>query len=52
MDKKKEGEESGMCGKATKGTAREEAGIPCKGKSAGRREEAKKSRRKRSGARG
>jgi len=34
------------CGKATKGTARGEAGVSRKGKSIGRREEAEKSRRR------
>ena len=28
--------ESGACGNATKGAAREEAGVPCKGKSTGK----------------
>jgi len=36
VDEKGEG---GMCGKATKGTAKEEAGMPCKGKSIGKKVE-------------
>jgi len=42
----------GMCGKATKGITREEAGASHKGKSTGRREEAEESRRGRSGVHG
>jgi len=41
-----------VCGKAIKGTAREEAGMPCKGKGTGRRKEVEKSRGERSGMRG
>jgi len=40
------------CVKATKGAAKGEAGIPCKGKSAGKGEEVEESRERRSGARG
>jgi len=43
----KEGED-GACGKATKGTAGKEAGMPYKGKSVGRRKETKESGRERS----
>ena len=39
----------GACGKATKGAAGEEAGVPCKEKSAGRRKEVEESRRERGG---
>jgi len=41
---KKEG--GSACGKATKGAAEEEAGVPCKGKSVGRRKKVEESRRK------
>jgi len=40
----------GICGKATKGTARKETGMPCKGKSTGKGEEVKESRERRDGA--
>ena len=39
MDKEEEGREGGTCGNATKGVAREEAGVPCKGRSAGKKVE-------------
>jgi len=42
-----EGKKGDMCSKVTKGTAREKAGVSCKGKSAG--EEVEESRRKRDG---
>jgi len=42
-----EEEKGSMCGKATKGAAREEACAPCKGKSIGKGEEVEESRRKR-----
>jgi len=37
------------CGKATKGTARGEASVPCKEKSIGKEEEVEESRGKRGG---
>jgi len=42
-----EGKKGDVCGKATKGTAREEASMSCKGKSVGK--EVEESRRKRGG---
>ena len=42
-----EEEKGSICGKTTKGAAREEACAPCKGKSIGKGEEVEESRRKR-----
>jgi len=47
-----EEEKGSTCGKATKGAAKEEAGVPCKGKSVAKGEEVEESRRKRGGAHG
>jgi len=47
----KEGK-GGACGKATKSTPTEGTGMPCKGKSAGRRKKVEESRGKGGGMRG
>jgi len=39
-------EKGGMCSEAAKGTPTEEAGMPCKGKSAGRRKKVEDKERK------
>jgi len=52
VDNKEKGREGSVCGKAAKGAAREEASVPCKGKSAGRRKEVEESGRKQSGTHG
>ena len=45
-------EQSGTQARDSRGAAREEASVPCKGKSAGRRKEVEESRRKQSGTHG
>jgi len=49
IDEEEEGGEGNVHGKTTKGAARRKAGIPHKGKSAGKGKEAKESRERRSG---
>ena len=47
-----EEEKGSACGKATKGTPTEGAGVSCKGKNTGRRKKVEESKRERGGTRG